>query len=86
MLSCRFRVCVFYFCAADSGTDEAIPLPNVKVEILKKVVEYCTHHKDNPAEEIAKPLKTPNLEEVRRAIFKWGLVMSRLHISWVQVR
>lgn len=48
----------------DSGTDEAIPLPNVKSEILEKVIEYCKHHKDNPPEEIAKPLKTSNLEEV----------------------
>jgi len=48
----------------DSGTDETIPLPNVKSNILKKVIEYCRHHKDNPPEEIVKPLKSANLSEV----------------------
>lgn len=48
----------------DSGADEAIPLPNVKSAILSKVIEYCKHHKDNPPEEIAKPLKSANLAEV----------------------
>ncbi|KAJ3042764.1 hypothetical protein HDV00_006583 [Rhizophlyctis rosea] len=35
----------------DVGTEsssEPIPLPNVSSKILKKVVEYCTHHKDDP--------------------------------------
>ncbi|KAJ3330468.1 hypothetical protein HDU76_005601 [Blyttiomyces sp. JEL0837] len=35
-------------------SDTPIPLPNVKGEILEKVIEYCIHHKDDaipPAEE-----------------------------------
>ncbi|KAL2917510.1 suppressor of kinetochore protein mutant [Polyrhizophydium stewartii] len=28
--------------------DTAIPLPNVTGRILRKVIEYCTHHKDDP--------------------------------------
>jgi len=52
----------------DSGTDEPVPLPNVKTFTLEKVIEYCTHHKDNPAPELAKPLKTANLAEV---VSKW---------------
>eukprot|EP00389_Voromonas_pontica_P008768 GDKH01013336.1.p1 GENE.GDKH01013336.1~~GDKH01013336.1.p1 ORF type:complete len:165 (+),score=37.55 GDKH01013336.1:142-636(+) len=44
--------------------DENIPLPNVKSNILAKVIEYCRHHKDNPPEEIVKPLKSANLSEV----------------------
>mmetsp|Transcript_92706 Transcript_92706/g.247885 ORF Transcript_92706/g.247885 Transcript_92706/m.247885 type:complete len:162 (+) Transcript_92706:85-570(+) len=47
----------------DSGTDEEIPLPNVKTPILAKVIDYCKHHKDSAAEEIQKPLKSANLEE-----------------------
>jgi S-phase kinase-associated protein 1 len=47
----------------DSGTDEEIPLPNVKTAILSKVIDYCKFHKDNPAEEIQKPLKSVNLVE-----------------------
>ena len=47
----------------DSGTDEEIPLPNVKTAILSKVIDYCKYHKENPAEEIQKPLKSTNLVE-----------------------
>merc|ERR1711964_55809 len=47
----------------DSGTDEEIPLPNVKTAILSKVIDYCKFHKDEPAEEIQKPLKSSNLAE-----------------------
>ncbi|CAE7277227.1 fpaB-1 [Symbiodinium pilosum] len=47
----------------DSGTDEEIPLPNVKTAILSKVIDYCKYHKDNPPEEIQKPLKSTNLVE-----------------------
>ena len=42
----------------DSGADEEIPLPNVKTAILGKVLDYCKFHKDEPAAEIQKPLKS----------------------------
>jgi len=47
----------------DSGTDEEIPLPNVKTAILAKVIDYCKYHKDSPPEAIQKPLKSTNLRE-----------------------
>ncbi|CAK0838284.1 unnamed protein product [Prorocentrum cordatum] len=47
----------------DSGTDEEIPLPNVKTAILSKVLDYCKYHKDNAPEEIQKPLKSTSLIE-----------------------
>lgn len=47
----------------DSGTDEEIPLPNVKTAILSKIIDYCKYHKDSPPEEIQKPLKSTNLME-----------------------
>ncbi|PRP85976.1 S-phase kinase-associated protein 1 [Planoprotostelium fungivorum] len=32
------------------GADqEAIPLPNVSSEVLKKVIDWCTHHENDPA-------------------------------------
>ena len=48
----------------DAGTNEEIPLPNVKSEILEKVIEYCRHYKDTTPQEIEKPLKSPVLSEV----------------------
>jgi len=41
-----------------------IPLPNVKPQILKKVIEYMSYHNSNPADEIEKPLKSANMREV----------------------
>ena len=48
----------------DSGTDEDIPLPNVKRETLKKVIKFCEHHKEEPLQDIEKPLKTNNIRDV----------------------
>jgi len=32
----------------DEGDDEIVPLPNVNAAILRKVVQWCTYHKDDP--------------------------------------
>ena len=32
----------------DAECDNPIPLPNVAGKILQKVIEYCTHHNENP--------------------------------------
>lgn len=44
--------------------EKEIPLPNVKANPLKEVVKYMTHHFENPAKEIEKPLKSQNMSEV----------------------
>jgi len=50
---------------AEGDADEKeIPLPNVKAEVLKKVVAYMNYHQDNVAKEIEKPLKSANMAEV----------------------
>ena len=48
----------------DSGTDEAIPLPNVKRAILEKVIAFCTHLRDHQAPEIEKPLRSTDMASV----------------------
>jgi len=48
---------------ADDDVQE-IPLPNVKAVVLQKVIEFCTHHKDDAMHEIEKPLKSPNMADV----------------------
>eukprot|EP01083_Nonionella_stella_P017571 49165_1 len=54
----------------DEGDDEIaeIPLPNVKAQILKKVIEFCQHYKTEPMNEIEKPLKSSEMSEV---VQKW---------------
>lgn len=32
----------------DEEDDEAVPLPNVNAAILKRVIQWCTYHKDDP--------------------------------------
>lgn len=50
---------------AEGDTEEKeIPLPNVKTEVLRKVVQYMKYHAENPSKEIEKPLKSANMSEV----------------------
>lgn len=39
----------------DTGTDSAIPLPNVSSKILAKVIEYCKYHVDSKMTSDEKP-------------------------------
>jgi S-phase kinase-associated protein 1 len=55
-------------CALEENEDEGgtveFPLPNVKSQVLKKVIEFCEHHLTEPMTEIEKPLKSQNMKEV----------------------
>jgi S-phase kinase-associated protein 1 len=44
-----------------------IPLPNVKDAVLTKVIEYCTHYKDEPMTPIQTPLKSSKIEDLVQA-------------------
>ncbi len=50
-------------CAPDTGTEAAIPLPNVSAKILSKVIEYCKFHVAAEKKVDDKPAKTE--EEVK---------------------
>lgn len=41
-----------------------IPIPNVKVDILRKILEFCEYHESTPMVEIEKPLKSVNMQQV----------------------
>ena len=45
-----------------------IPLPNVKSQVLQKVIEFCEHHLTEPMTEIEKPLKSKSMADV---VQKW---------------
>ena len=51
--------------------DEELPLPNVKTQILRKVVEYCEYHKEKAPEAITKPLRSANLAECN--VSEWDI-------------
>eukprot|EP00538_Stauroneis_constricta_P011891 CAMPEP_0119546420 /NCGR_PEP_ID=MMETSP1352-20130426/855_1 /TAXON_ID=265584 /ORGANISM="Stauroneis constricta, Strain CCMP1120" /LENGTH=171 /DNA_ID=CAMNT_0007591127 /DNA_START=80 /DNA_END=595 /DNA_ORIENTATION=+ len=52
----------------DDDTTKEIPLPNVKANVLQKVLEFCKHHMTEPMTEIEKPLKSSLMADV---VQKW---------------
>ncbi len=48
----------------DYSEDSDIPMPDIRGDVLKKVVEYLTHYKDSEPKEIPKPLPSANLLDV----------------------
>jgi hypothetical protein len=51
-----------------TAEDPEIPLPNVKAQVLGKVIEFCEHHLKEPMTEIEKPLKSQAMADV---VQKW---------------
>ena len=71
---------------ADTGTEAAIPLPNVSAKILSKVIEYCKFHvaaekkvDDKPAksEEEVKNYDTEFVKVDQGTLFELILVRTR---------
>ena len=50
--------------ADDEDEVREIPLPNVKDSVLSKVIEYCTHYKEEPMTAIQTPLKSSKIEDL----------------------
>ena len=48
----------------ESGTEEEIPLPQVKKAILEKVIVFCTRMLDHAPPEIDKPLSHSDMAQV----------------------
>lgn len=51
----------------DEEDDDPVPLPNVSANILRKVITWCTHHKDDPP----KPEDDENMEKRTDDIDSW---------------
>jgi len=47
----------------DTGKDGDIPIPNIQLPILKKIIEFCEHYKSSNPKEIRKPLASSKLTE-----------------------
>ena len=52
----------------DADNEEAVPLPNVSTNILKKVIQWSTHHKDEPT-----PVDDENNQKRTDDISSWDL-------------
>ena len=48
----------------DYTEDTDIPMPDIRGDVLKKVVDYLVHYKESEPKEIPKPLPSPNLLDV----------------------
>jgi len=53
----------------DEEGGKEIPLPNVKTHVLIKVIEFLSHHHNNPMKDIPKPIKG----KFEEAVDKWDL-------------
>ena len=47
-----------------STQQDPIQIPDIKYDILKKIIEYLTHYKDKVPKDIPKPMPSANLSEV----------------------
>ena len=47
-----------------NSSQEPIPIPDIKADILKKVVEYLTYYKGKNPKDIPKPMPSANLSEI----------------------
>jgi S-phase kinase-associated protein 1 len=47
----------------DTGKEGEIPIPNIQLPILRKVLEYCLHYRSSNSKEIKKPLISRELSE-----------------------
>ena len=47
----------------DTGKEGEIPIPNIQLPILKKVLEFCEHYRNSNPKEIKKPLVSMELSE-----------------------
>eukprot|EP00116_Pleurobrachia_bachei_P014940 sb/3475202/ len=62
--------------AMDEEDDDPVPLPNVSTMILKKVITWCKHHKDDPP----KPEDEENMEKRTDDIDSWDQDFLKVHI------
>jgi S-phase kinase-associated protein 1 len=47
----------------DTGKEGEIPIPNIQLPILKKVLSFCEHYRNSTPKEIKKPLISKELSE-----------------------
>ena len=68
----------------EEDEEEPVPLPNVNAAILKRVIQWCTYHKDDPPppkDDENKKIKCPKIVKKRTKRFNryqslWSTVLS----------
>lgn len=48
----------------DELLDQEVPLPNVNMKTLEKVLQFCNYHIENPMPEIPKPITSSDLKTI----------------------
>jgi S-phase kinase-associated protein 1 len=61
---CKIIHIIFFLLEEGDEDTQEIPLPNVKASVLQKVIDFCTHYREDPMNEIQKPLKSSVMNEV----------------------
>ncbi|EAA18927.1 skp1 [Plasmodium yoelii yoelii] len=73
---------IFNILEVMTSEEDTIPLPNIKTQILKKIIEYMEYHIHNPPDEIPKPLITSNLQDVIISLKKIKIITSIVVSVW----
>ena len=64
-----------------NNSPKEIHFPNVKAKVLKKVIEFCEHHLKEPMNEIEKPLKSYNIDDIVQSWYAKYVLDVKEHAS-----
>jgi S-phase kinase-associated protein 1 len=64
-VACQSRLVADVLADDEIGSETPpVPLPNLKIETLIRVIEFCTRHVDNPCPKIEKPIRYSDMHAI----------------------